>query len=206
VGGWYWGSPAFVSFFTDVCGLVLSDDITARALAWQATCESSCWWWPHSDFIIACDRPRTISRDERGRLHSEIGNAVEFRDGWGVAAWHGTVVPVDWIINRGSLDPKIALTDPSVERRRAAAEIIGWSKILRLLPNKTIDIDPDPQIGTLIDVDLPDAPSSRFLLVRCATGRDFALPVPRECTTALAANGWTYGIEPFELKLNEVRT
>ncbi len=144
--------------------------------------------------------------DTRGRLHSETGYAIEFRDGWGVAAWRGTIVPVDWIRNRSSLDPRIALTDPSVERRRAAAEIVGWGRVLASLPNQTIDTDPDPQIGRLIDVDLPDAPASRFLLVRCATGRDFALPVPRECKTALEANAWTYGIEPLTLKQLEART
>jgi hypothetical protein len=166
-----------------------------RALAFQRTCESACWWWPHRDFVIVVDRPCVISRDESGRLHSETGNAIEFRDGWGVAAWHGTVVPVEWIRNRRTLDPSIALSERSVERRRAAAEIIGWARILATLPSRTIDKDPDPQIGTLLAVDLPDAPDSRFVLVRCATGRDFALPVPREMTMALAANAWTYGLD-----------
>jgi hypothetical protein len=194
-----------VSFFRDVCGLRLSDDIAARARAYQDTCESACWWWPHRDFIIACERPSTISRDDRGRLHSETGNAIEFRDGWGVASWHGTTVPVDWIRNRATLDPAIALTDPSVERRRAAAEIIGWSKVLAALPHRTIDTDPDPQIGKLVSVDLPDAPASYFLLVRCATGRDFALPVPDTMTTALEAQAWTYGLDETE-HLLEIRT
>ena len=31
--------------------------------------------------------------------------------------------------------------------------------------------------------------------VRCGTGRDFCLPVPPECATALAANAWLYGVE-----------
>lgn len=155
---------------------------------------------------MVCDRPSVISRDDQGRLHSETGNAIEFRDGWGVAAWHGTVVPVEWIKGRSTLDPSIALTDSSVERRRAAAEIIGWAKVLRNLPHNVLDQDPDPQIGTLMSVDLPDAADSRFVLVRCGTGRDFALPVPRECKTALEANAWTYGIEPLDLKMLEKRT
>jgi hypothetical protein len=205
VGGW-WGSPAFVSFFRDVCGLHLDPAIAARAAAYQATCESACWWWPHRDFVIACERPRIISRDDQGRLHSETGNAIEFRDGWGVAAWHGTVVPVEWIRDRKTLDPSIALTDRSVERRRAAAEIIGWARVLQSVPHRVIDEDPDPQVGKLLAVDLPDAPNSRFVFVRCATGRDFALPVPQEMETALAANAWTYGIEPVDLKQLQVRT
>ena len=206
VGGWYWGAPAFVSFFREVCNLKLTPDMEARADAYQATCESACWWWPHRDFVMVCERPRTISRDEQGRLHSETGNAIEFRDGWGLARWHGTTVPLEWITNRKTLDPKIALTDPSVERRRAAAEIIGWARVLKALPNRVIDTDPDPQVGTLMSVDLPEAPDSRFVLVRCGTGRDFALPVPQEMKTALQANAWTYGIDPIDLKQLEVRT
>ncbi len=206
VGGYYWGSPSWVSFFLDVCGLALSNDMAARARAYQDTCESACWWWPHRDFVIACERPERISRDDRGRLHHESDHAIVFRDGWGVAAWHGTIVPVEWLRNRKTLDPKIALTDSSIERRRAAAEIIGWARVLESLPHREINRDADPQIGALLDVDLPDAPASRFLFVRCATGRDFALPVPRECATALAANAWTYGIEDFDLKQLQVRT
>jgi hypothetical protein len=156
--------------------------------------------------VIVSERPTLISRDDQGRLHSETGNAIEWADGWGVAAWHGTVVPVEWVRGRKTLDPQIALTDPSVERRRAAAEIIGWARVLASLPHRILDTDPDPEIGQLIDVDLPDAPGSRFVLVRCATGRDFALPVPTECKTALAANAWTYGVEPIDLQQLEVRT
>ena len=205
VGGW-WGSPAFVSFFRDVCGLQLPGDMDDRARAYQATCESACWWWPHRDFVIACDRPRVISRDDRGRLHSETGKAIEFRDGWGISAWHGTVVPDEWISNRGNLgaEDRIDRSERRTPTRRCRDDRVAPHP--RTLPNRTIDADPDPQIGTLIAVDLPDAPDSRFLRVRCATGRDFALPVPREVTTALAANAWTYGIEPLDLKQLQARS
>ena len=36
-------------------------------------------------------------------------------------------------------------------------------------------------------MDLPDAPGTRFLKVKCATGRDFVLGVPSDVTTALQA-------------------
>jgi len=41
--------------------------------------------------------------------------------------------------------------------------------------------------------------------VTCGTGRTFALPVPPEMTTALAANAWTYGLEAKDY-MPEVRT
>ncbi len=208
VGGWWLGGarPAFVSFFTDVCGLALSDSHIAAANAYRATCESACWWLPYKDFVLVSERPTKILRDEQGRLHSETGNAIEWPDGWGFASWHGTRIPVEWITQRDQLIPEVALTWPNIEQRRAAAEIIGWAKVLATLPHTVIDEDPDPQIGTLISVDLPDAPGARFVLVRCATGRDFALAVPLTVKTALEANAWTFGLDSGVLKTLEVRT
>jgi hypothetical protein len=115
-------------------------------------------------------------------------------------------VPAEWIANRATLDPAIALTDPSVEKRRAAAEIIGWPRVLAQLSPRTIDKDADPQIGELLEVDLPDAPKSRFLKVECGTKRTFVLPVPSEMQTALEANSWTYDIPAVDLKQLEART
>ena len=60
VGGWYYGSPAYVSFFRDVMRYRLPDDLALRAAAYQATCESACWWWPGDGYITVSERPHTI--------------------------------------------------------------------------------------------------------------------------------------------------
>ena len=132
--------------------------------------------------------------------------AVEYSDGWGVSAWHGTRVPHEWIADRGSLTAKTALAWGNIEQRRAACEIIGWSKILRELDAKTIDADGDPEIGELIEVDLPDSGRERFLRVLCGTGREFALPVPPNVTTAIDAQAWTWGLDAKSFVRPEIRT
>ncbi len=205
VGGW-WGAPTFVSFFRDVCELELPTSIAEAGRAYQDTCESACWWWPHTDFVMVCERPTQINRDTQGRLHSATGPAIVWPDGWGVHSWHGTTVPAKWIEQGVALDPSEVLTHRNVEQRRAGAEIIGWKNILAKLNPRVIDKDYDPQIGTLLEVDLPDAPGERFLQVRCGTGRDFVLPVPREYNTALEANAATYNVPPQLLRQIEVRT
>lgn len=96
VGGWYWGSPSYVSFFREVCGLDLGD-MAARALAYEDTAASASWWWPHTDFVMAVERPTHIDRDPQGRLHSEARAAIAWPDGWGVHSWHGVRVPA-WVI------------------------------------------------------------------------------------------------------------
>jgi hypothetical protein len=99
-----------------------------------------------------------------------------------------------------------ALTWENMEQRRAACEILGWATILKQLDGRTINKDADPQVGELIEVEIPEVGRERFLKVLCGTGREFALPVPPNMTTALEANCWTYGIEPDALRNLEVRT
>jgi len=62
--------------------------------------EAACWWYPHRDFIMVCERPSVIHREltrPRGwgshRLHCADGPAVAWPDGWGVYAIHGVRVP-----------------------------------------------------------------------------------------------------------------
>jgi hypothetical protein len=90
VGGWYWyGSPSVSSFFIDICKLKLSKDIEERAIAYQMVCQSVNYIWPNKDFVMVCARPKNISRDERGQLHSDIKKAIEYPDGWGLYILHG---------------------------------------------------------------------------------------------------------------------
>lgn len=136
-----------------------------------------------------------------GRLHHPQEAALVCRDGWMVHAWHGTRVPAEWIERRQDIDPRLALTHKNIEQRRALAEIIGWDRVLQQLQPRVIDTDPDAQIGQLLEVELPDSGKSRFLRVRCPTGRDFVLSVPLQMRTALQANAWTYDLRPDQYNI-----
>ncbi len=109
-------------------------------------------------------------------------------------------------MDRQSLTPKMALRWDNIEQRRAACEILGWHRILSELRAKTIDKHPNPQVGELVEVKLPDAGSERFLRVMCGTGREFALPVPPTIKTAMAAQAWTWGLDTNEFEIPEIRT
>jgi hypothetical protein len=160
----------------------------------------------HPEFCIVSDFPELIRLDAQHRPHCDYGPSHRWRDGWALYHWHGVRVPAEWIEDRASLTPHIALTWPQIELRRAACEILGWNRILQALHARIIDTDRDPEIGELVEVDLPDSGPERFLRVRCGTGRDFVLPVPRNTSTALAANAWTYDISPEILQKKEFRT
>jgi hypothetical protein len=160
----------------------------------------------HPKFCIVSDRPETCEKDDLHRPHCGSGPSHVWRDGWKIWHWRGQPVPRAWIESPGSLDPSIALTWPNIEQRRVAAEIIGWRRVLEQLNPIVVNVDDDPEIGELLEVELPDAGKARFLKVRCGTGRDFMLSVPIEMKTALQANSWTYDIDPKKLKKLEART
>ena len=203
--------PAFEEFLREICGLDIGETLIRNAKAYAAAQSVASWWWPHTDFVMYSDRPLAIHREaveQNGttvwRLHRTDGPAIYWRDGWGVYMWHGTEVPQHWILDPKNVKPAEVLQHPNAEVRRAGAEIIGWAKLIEGLPHRVIDEDPDPSIGTLVSVDLPDAPDTHILIALCGTGRTVAVPVPPH-TTALAANAWSYGLEADEYNPN-VRT
>jgi hypothetical protein len=160
----------------------------------------------HTDFWICSDFPTVIRKDEFNRPHSEVGPTIAWSDGFEVYSWRGVTVPKEWIMNKASIDPKLALTDHSIDRRRVVGELVGWGRVLEAVESKLIDKDQDPEIGELIQCKLTDNDNARFLRVQCGTGRVFCLPVPGEMTTALEANAWTYGLNGDMLRKLEVRT
>jgi hypothetical protein len=207
LGGRMWGAwRAQRAFFIEVCGLELEPDVMAR---WEAHLDanSAGWWWPHSDYVVVCDAPRVLKmeRDESGarRLHCSDGPAIAWQN-WELYFWRGVEVPRRWVMEPDTVTAAEVLGTENAEQRRAGAEIVGWDKLLASVPHRVVDED-EPEIGVLIHADLPDAPGSAFLRVKCGTGRTFALPVPPTIRTARAANAWTYGIPASELRV-EVRT
>lgn len=209
VGGYWYGNAA-VRYLIDVCNLDLDEDKLARAAAYDDINMSSCYSWPFKDFIVVSERPTVIKRDDEGRLHCSDGPALAF-DGMEIYSWHGVTVPAEWLSGKKPT-PKEALTWENVEQRRAACEIVGWDKVLEdaSLNPKVIDED-EPHIGTLIQVDLPDAPEQWFIKYRCGTGRWFAEAVnDKTFNTALKANaggnGWRPGAGDPEQYIPLVRT
>ena len=193
-----------VSFFRDIVGLEFVNP--AQELFNVAeTLALSCGpvWW-HENVLVISDRPEQIRRDGEGRLHNDAGPSICFRDGWSMYHWHGVAIPGDWVTG-GPPSAKEALLWENMEQRQVACEMVGWKNILKELSAKVINEDDDPEIGILLEAEIPDSGKERFLKVRCGTGREFVLPVPPHVNTALEANAWTWDIEDYEYR-PEVRT
>ena len=202
-GNQWYGWVEFLSFFRHVAkipSVIATPDAYERAAEFGPR-------FMFQEFWIVSEYPDFIRRDAENRPHAERGPFCRWRDGRELFYWHGVEVPREWITSPDTLDPATALTWPNVEQRRAAAEIVGWRRILDATGARSIDVDIDPMIGELLEADLPEAPGSRFLRVTCGTGRQFCLPVPREMRTAVQANAWTYGeTDTATFRKYEVRT
>jgi hypothetical protein len=146
--------------------------------------------------------------DEERRLHNPIGPALRYKDSemneyW----WHGVQIPKEWIENQDELDYTQAINHPNIEQRRALCEIVGWDKVIDNLNPTVLDVDQDPQIGTLLEVDLPDHGKQKFLrVVEAQTGRQFALMAPDDVDTALDAQAEINQLPKDLFRMGYVRT
>jgi hypothetical protein len=177
----------------------------AKDSGYRLLAASAGWAMPRSRTFWVCERPTVVLRDDDGRLHSENGPALVFRDGWALDFWHGVYLRRRWLQKDERLDPDFLLTWPQVDQRHALIEIAGgWERILSRERTTVIDVNRDPSIGRLFEWAGPGR-TARFLQVLCGTGRTFVLPVPPGCRTAHEANAWTFDMRADEYA-PEVRT
>jgi len=85
----------------------------------------------------------------------------ETTDTAGTSAAEGTV-------EEYALRPETVMAAGNIEQRRAGIEMLGWDRILAQLNAKVIDADADPQVGTLVEVDLPGLDGSGAIRVKIA--------------------------------------
>lgn len=139
----YWASACTVSFYRDVCGLTLGPYVDEMIAAIIGLSESCCWVWPNRDFVMLCERPKTLVRDEAGRLHCENAPAVSWEDGWGVYAWHGVQVPADIILEPSGITTERIEAEENAERRRVMLERFGFGRYVEEVGFEVLDKDKD---------------------------------------------------------------
>ena len=196
--GWYWGI-AFVNFFFDICKLKLSKDIMERALAYRKVCESVNYIWPNRDFVMVCARPVHIDRDEKGRLHSESRQAIEYPDGWGLYMYHGVKVTKKIILEPNKLTKKDWLNEKNLEVRRVIQERMG-ENFVKKIGGKIIN---KCNRGILYEVDLKNDPEkiARYVKVKdSSTSREYYLRIPPTINKVNEGISWTFGLEEENYK------
>ena len=200
-----WGQyDSYLTAMRDILGLDLP--IHEKYYFWEQAAIHGGFRVMHEDFCLVCDFPEFIKVDDQNRPHCEDGPSHRWRDGWSLYHWHGVAIPSEWIENKIQLSAATAIKWENIEQRRCACEIIGWDKILVELNSRVIDKDNDPEIGELLEVDLPDIGKELFIRVKCGTGRNFAIPVPPNMKSALEAQAWMWDMKLEDFQIPEIRT
>ena len=205
-GGNMWSSyDCYLTAARDILGLKFPSH--TKYVSWEEAAIHGGLRVMHEEFCMVSDFPEVLKMDAENRPHCSDGPSHRWRDGWSLYHWHGTRIPDEWIEIPEFLTPQVALSCTNLEQRRAACEILGWSRVLKELGAKTIDRDNDPEIGELVQVSLPGLPiPARFLRVQCGTGREFAIGIPPHINKALDAQAWMVGLEPKDFACPKVRT
>lgn len=201
VGGWWYGSPAMVSFMTDVCGLELSEDMQRACDANRLTSESACWWWPHKEFVMVSERPIHIHRDEQGRLHSFTEASIIWPDGWGLYHIHGVRVPSNVVTAPESITVDEIEREQNAEVRRVMIELYGLERYVINGDAKEIHRD---DFGILYRKEIPD--DEPLVMVRVVNStaepdhsfKKYFIRVPPDIQRAREAVAWTFGKEENE--------
>lgn len=158
---------------------------------------SAGWWWLFDDVAVLTERPRSLHRDDQGRLHHPHGAAIGYPDGWGVWAWHGVRVPRGVIAQPETLTVQRIRDEANLEIRRVMLERYGQERYLRDADAQRVHAD---QTGVLWRCELPDDDPLVMVQVRNATPepdgsrRSYWLRVPPDVQTARQAVAWTFGL------------
>ncbi len=132
MGTWFWGSQdAHIWGYYDTArrmGVIYPPEANALLDDHLAVSRSIGWWYPFNDMCILTNRPDTISRDESNRLHSEVGPALKYRDGYALYSVHGVRVP-QWVIeDRAQLTVEQIENETNAEIKRVMVELFGQDR------------------------------------------------------------------------------
>ena len=136
---------AFYRFFHDE--LKLTEQTQRLDGLWEFS-QAGGWALPFRDICFIAERHTTLRRDERGRLHSDDGPAVQYPDGWAIYAVHGVRVPA-WLMEAPDrLTPEAIQAEANTEVQRVMIERYGWDRYVADVGGQIIDHD--EKYGTLL--------------------------------------------------------
>ena len=156
---------------------------------------SAGWWWAFNGAVVLTERPSSLKRDVRGRLHCEDGPSLLYPDGWGIWSWHGVRVPQDVVEHPETLTAERVLGEQNASVRRVMVERYGND---RLVEKATIIHQDD--WGKLLRIPMPyDEPLLMVEVVNSTpepdgTWKNYYLRVPPTMTKAREAVLWTHNL------------
>ena len=155
-------------------------------LGWWGDIGESCgWWWPRERAVVACERPLRQCLDDRRRLHSEEGPAIECRDGWKVWAINGVRLDQDGeqiVLRPDTQTIEQIDAEKNSEVRRVRIERFGWDRYLFAAGAELVESADD--VDGIHQALFATHKGERLLCCACpSTARTYSLEVNPECAT-----------------------
>ncbi len=194
-----WGSSyyglASLTYFRDVVNLQLPPEMASR-LAASEDIMSGGWLWMHRDFVIACEPPVLLSREDPNdrvrRLHSLSGPAIAWRDGTALWFIHGIQVTQDVVESPQSITPDRIRAERNAEVRRVMIDRFGATRYLRAINAKVRHEDKD-QFGfarRLLEANIDDVEPMVCVEVVNSTPEPIGYAPDAEAAGVWVGNRW----------------
>jgi hypothetical protein len=156
------------------------------------------WSWLYKDIAFITERPSTLRRDDRNRLHSADGMAIQYTDGWGFWCWHGVRVPQHVIEAPETITVDQIKAERNAEIRRVMVTRYGQDRYIRDAGASVIAMD---EVGILYGLPQEDDEEIRMVRVLNSTlepdgsQKEYMLRVPPTIETPKEAVAWTFGVD-----------
>jgi hypothetical protein len=200
------GWLAFYRYFFEACAL---EPQTEKLSGLWDLCQSAGWALPHKNICWVSERHNVLCRDERGRLHSLLGPACAYPDGWAIYSVHGVRVPAYIVdapqqisLEKIDAEQNAEIRRVMIDRYKHGKEIHGAAAYMRDAGGTRLDHD--ERFGTLWHREvIGDEPIVMLEVVNSTREPDgsfkhYWLRVPPTVKTSREASAWTFNIKPSE--------
>lgn len=167
----------------------------------QDVARSCGWFWPYEKICVMTDRPVSLQRDNRRRLHGDTKMALGYADKWGMYAWNGVLVPPYVVLLPEPLTFELIEAEQNVEVRRVLIERFGLERYLR---EGSVGKIHEDQSGILYRMQSQGDEPIMVVRVRNSTPepdgtvKEYFLRVPPTMLRARQAVAWTFGLTEEE--------
>jgi hypothetical protein len=195
-----------------VNGVVLArsekDRAFVEAMIRFSRAQSGCFWYADSVEAVLSDRPTRLHFDDRMRIHSVTGPAIQYVPntseaglGFSIYAIHGITVPRKLVENRDSITVEEIEREQNQEVRRIMVEAYGAQ---RYLENSNAEMIHADLSGQLWRKNMPNDEPLVMVRVKNSTPEPdgsikvYWLRVPPTVLTAQEGVAWTFNMQGHE--------